>query len=120
MGVGKAKARFRHGDPDVRTSHRYARARSHAPEVERRTAQLVPDRHRFSAKSNVTLRPDDHRFGAPVGPFQIYDIVGLTTPYNILAHGDAEAQKLAAWLKESYIDKGKLGLASGEGFYKYS
>jgi len=58
--------------------------------------------------------------GAPVGPFQIYDIVGLTTPYNVLAHGDAEAQKLAAWLKESYIDKGKLGLASGEGFYKYS
>lgn len=39
--------------------------------------------------------------GAPVGPFQIYDIVGLTTPYNIFAHGDADAQKLAAWLKES-------------------
>ncbi|MBU9762316.1 3-hydroxyacyl-CoA dehydrogenase [Mycobacterium sp. TNTM28] len=58
--------------------------------------------------------------GAPVGPFQIYDIVGLTTPYNIMSHGDAEAQKLAAWLKENYIDKGKLGLASGEGFYKYN
>lgn len=58
--------------------------------------------------------------GAPVGPFQIYDIVGLTTPYNIMSHGDAEAQNLAAWLKENYIDKGKLGLASGEGFYKYN
>ncbi|MEV0671190.1 3-hydroxyacyl-CoA dehydrogenase [Mycobacterium sp. NPDC050441] len=58
--------------------------------------------------------------GAPVGPFQIYDIIGLTTPYNIMANGDAEAQKLAAWLKENYIDKGKLGLAAGEGFYKYS
>ncbi|MEX3652652.1 MAG: 3-hydroxyacyl-CoA dehydrogenase [Mycolicibacterium fortuitum] len=58
--------------------------------------------------------------GAPVGPFQIYDIIGLTTPYNIMANGDAEAQKLAAWLKENYIDKGKLGLASGEGFYKYN
>ncbi|MGV0780962.1 3-hydroxyacyl-CoA dehydrogenase [Mycolicibacterium sp. XJ775] len=58
--------------------------------------------------------------GAPVGPFQIYDIIGLTTPYNIMANGDAEAQKLAAWLKENYIDKGKLGLATGEGFYKYS
>lgn len=57
--------------------------------------------------------------GAPVGPFQIYDIVGLTTPYNIMAGGDAEAQKLAAWLKENYIDKGKLGVAAGEGFYKY-
>jgi 3-hydroxyacyl-CoA dehydrogenase len=57
--------------------------------------------------------------GAPVGPFQIYDIIGLTTPYNIMASGDTEAQKLAAWLKENYIDKGKLGLATGEGFYKY-
>ncbi|MEX3769534.1 3-hydroxyacyl-CoA dehydrogenase, partial [Mycolicibacterium fortuitum] len=26
--------------------------------------------------------------GAPVGPFQIYDIIGLTTPYNIMANGD--------------------------------
>lgn len=58
--------------------------------------------------------------GAPVGPFQIYDIIGLTTPYNIMANGDAEDQKLAAWLKENYIDKGKLGLATGEGFYKYN
>ncbi|WP_135451428.1 3-hydroxyacyl-CoA dehydrogenase [Mycobacterium sp. DL99] len=58
--------------------------------------------------------------GAPVGPFQIYDIIGLTTPYNIMVNGDAEAQKLAAWLKENYIDKGKLGLATGEGFYKYN
>ncbi|QRY52870.1 3-hydroxyacyl-CoA dehydrogenase [Mycolicibacterium septicum] len=58
--------------------------------------------------------------GAPVGPFQIYDIIGLTTPYNIMANGDAEDQKLAAWLKANYIDKGKLGLATGEGFYKYN
>ncbi len=57
--------------------------------------------------------------GAPMGPFQIYDIIGLTTPYNILSHGDAHLQKIAAWLKENYIDKGKLGIASGEGFYSY-
>ncbi|WP_159850731.1 3-hydroxyacyl-CoA dehydrogenase [Nocardia sp. CY41] len=57
--------------------------------------------------------------GAPVGPFQMYDIIGLNTPYNILSHGDAEAQKLAAWLKENYIDKGKLGISSGQGFYSY-
>lgn len=58
--------------------------------------------------------------GAPLGPFQIYDIVGLTTPYNIMKAGDAEQQKLAAWLKSEYIDKGYLGLASGRGFYDYS
>jgi len=58
--------------------------------------------------------------GAPMGPFQIFDIIGLTTPYNIMAHGDEAAQKLAVWLKENYIDKGKLGVASGEGFYRYT
>ncbi|WP_067853797.1 3-hydroxyacyl-CoA dehydrogenase [Nocardia shimofusensis] len=57
--------------------------------------------------------------GAPLGPFQILDVIGLTTPYNILVHGDEDAQRLAAWLKANYIDKGKLGIATGEGFYKY-
>lgn len=58
--------------------------------------------------------------GAPLGPFQIYDIIGMNTPYNIMVNGSPEDQKLAAWLKENYIDQGKLGVASGEGFYKYS
>lgn len=57
--------------------------------------------------------------GAPMGPFQIYDIIGLNTPYNILSHGDEGARRIAAWLKENYIDKGRLGRASGEGFYTY-
>ncbi|MFG1772419.1 3-hydroxyacyl-CoA dehydrogenase [Nocardia salmonicida] len=58
--------------------------------------------------------------GAPMGPFQILDIVGLNTPYNILINGNADHKKLAAWLKENYIDEGKLGAATGEGFYRYS
>ncbi|MDR7171896.1 3-hydroxybutyryl-CoA dehydrogenase [Nocardia kruczakiae] len=58
--------------------------------------------------------------GAPAGPFQILDIVGLTTPYNILVNSGEDGQKLAQWLKSQYIDKGKLGLASGEGFYRYN
>jgi len=57
--------------------------------------------------------------GAPLGPFQIYDVIGLTTPYNILSNGDEHEQQLAAWLKANYIDHGKLGVASGEGFYVY-
>ncbi len=57
--------------------------------------------------------------GAPMGPFQILDIVGLTTPYNILINGSDAHKKLAGWLKENYIDKGKLGAATGEGFYTY-
>ncbi len=58
--------------------------------------------------------------GAPSGPFQIYDVVGLPTAYNIAsASPDAGSQAFAQYLKEHYIDQGKLGVASGEGFYKY-
>lgn len=57
--------------------------------------------------------------GAPLGPFQITDIIGLTTPYNILSNAGAEAKPLADWLKANYIDKGKLDVATGEGFYSH-
>ena len=49
----------------------------------------------------------------------ITDIIGLTTPYNILSNAGAEAKPLADWIKTNYIDKGKLGVATGEGFYSY-
>lgn len=57
--------------------------------------------------------------GSPNGPFQILDVIGLETPYNIMQNQGEQGQKLAAWLKENYIDKGKLGVATGEGFYRY-
>lgn len=57
--------------------------------------------------------------GAPMGPFQIYDIVGLTTAYNISAAGGPKQQAFAKLIKERYIDQGKLGVATGEGFYRY-
>jgi len=62
--------------------------------------------------------------GAPLGPFAILDIVGINTAYNIVeakaaASGDENMKKLANLLKTEYIDKGKLGRATGEGFYKY-
>lgn len=57
--------------------------------------------------------------GAPAGPFEIYDIVGLTTAYNISRMGGEKQQRFADLLKEQYIDKGKLGVATGEGFYTY-
>jgi 3-hydroxyacyl-CoA dehydrogenase len=57
--------------------------------------------------------------GAPMGPFQIYDVIGLMTPYNILINGDDKAKTIAAWLKNNYIDKGHLGVATGQGFYSY-
>ncbi|MGV9858065.1 3-hydroxyacyl-CoA dehydrogenase [Gordonia sp. NPDC003425] len=57
--------------------------------------------------------------GSPLGPMQIYDVIGLETPYNILMNGDQGNRHLGAWLKANYIDEGKLGMASGEGFYTY-
>lgn len=62
--------------------------------------------------------------GAPVGPFQILDIVGLKTAYNIVSnHPDSKNTetiygKIAKMLKK-YIDEGKTGINAGEGFYKY-
>lgn len=57
--------------------------------------------------------------GAPAGPFEIFDIVGLNTAYNISVMGDETQQAFAKLLKERYIDQGKLGVATGEGFYTY-
>jgi 3-hydroxyacyl-CoA dehydrogenase len=58
--------------------------------------------------------------GAPVGPFQILDVVGLRTAYAISAASpDPGAQAWAQYLEENYLAKGKLGLESGEGFYVY-
>lgn len=72
--------------------------------------------------------------GAPKGPFKIFDTVGLTTALNIVN----QYQKVPGLLKpllskmmmpynfkamkailEKYIAEGKLGMSSGEGFYKY-
>ncbi len=58
--------------------------------------------------------------GAPSGPFQIYDVVGLGTAYNIAASSpDPGSQAFARYLKDNYIDQGKLGVETGEGFYTY-
>lgn len=58
--------------------------------------------------------------GAPFGPFQIFDAVGLNTAYNISVAGGARQQAFAKYLQENYIAHGKLGYATGEGFYSYS
>src|SRR5690606_5275790 len=62
--------------------------------------------------------------GAPTGPFGILDVVGVTTAYNINkmqadATKDPIKQKIVDKLKEEYIDQGKLGVATGQGFYSY-
>ncbi|MFY8329263.1 3-hydroxyacyl-CoA dehydrogenase [Vagococcus carniphilus] len=57
---------------------------------------------------------------SPRGPFGILDIVGLNTAYNIALSKDTDdSKKIAQFLKENYLDKGHLGIQSGQGFYTY-
>ncbi len=62
---------------------------------------------------------------APAGPFQILDIVGLETAYNINQMKPAAQQegtieyKMGKLLKEK-IDRGETGVNAGKGFYDYS
>ena len=65
--------------------------------------------------------------GAPKGPFQILDTVGLTTAYNIVKMYLKIPSFLAPYnfkgmekMLRKYIDEGKLGMSAGEGFYKYN
>jgi 3-hydroxybutyryl-CoA dehydrogenase len=62
--------------------------------------------------------------GAPKGPFAILDVVGINTAYNINkmeaeTTGDSAKQRIVDYLKENFIDQGRLGVASGKGFYIY-
>ncbi|WP_405572620.1 3-hydroxyacyl-CoA dehydrogenase [Winogradskyella sp. Asnod2-B02-A] len=62
--------------------------------------------------------------GAPLGPFGILDVVGITTAYNIDKMAAEKTKdplkiKTVNYLKENFIDQNKLGVSTGEGFYKY-
>ena len=72
--------------------------------------------------------------GAPKGPFQIMDTVGLETAKNIVLQYQKVPNIFDPLLKkmmlpynydgmleiiDKYIEKGKKGKAAGEGFYKY-
>ena len=72
--------------------------------------------------------------GAPKGPFEIFDAVGLNTAYNIVLQYQKVPGIFSPLLKKMmmpynfkemervlkrYIDEGKLGMSTGEGFYRY-
>ena len=73
--------------------------------------------------------------GAPKGPFQILDTVGLETAKNIVEQYQKVPNIFDPLLKKmmlpynydgmleilnKYIEEGKLGKSTGEGFYKYN
>ena len=58
----------------------------------------------------------------PAGPFQMMDLVGLDVALDIENHYVEEfphLPKSARDLLQDYVDAGKLGIKTGEGFYKY-
>ncbi|MEQ9300874.1 MAG: 3-hydroxyacyl-CoA dehydrogenase [Cyclobacteriaceae bacterium] len=58
-------------------------------------------------------------FSMPAGPFGIMDQIGLDTAWHVTHKmKDTKSQKFAELLK-GYIDQGKLGIKTGEGFYNY-
>jgi 3-hydroxyacyl-CoA dehydrogenase len=62
--------------------------------------------------------------GAPEGPFAILDAIDINSAFNIVV-AKANATRnpgfanLANLLKTEYLEKGKLGRATGRGFYTY-
>lgn len=61
-------------------------------------------------------------FGFPVGPFQMMDLVGLDVVLDIENNYAQEFPHLPAGVRDllqSYVDAGKLGVKTGEGFFSY-
>jgi 3-hydroxybutyryl-CoA dehydrogenase len=85
-------------------------------------------REALSVVAEGVARPEDVdgmyklNLGAPAGPFQLMDLVGLDVALDVENHYVDEFPHLpthARDLLQSYVDAGKLGQKTGEGFYKY-
>jgi 3-hydroxybutyryl-CoA dehydrogenase len=58
-------------------------------------------------------------FNTPVGPFGMLDQIGLDTAWHVSKNNDTPKSQEFAILLKTYIDQGKLGIKTGEGFYSY-
>lgn len=58
-------------------------------------------------------------FHMPMGPFGILDSIGLDTAWHVTHMMPDKASQAFAKLLKTYIEAGKLGEKTGEGFYKY-
>jgi 3-hydroxybutyryl-CoA dehydrogenase len=62
--------------------------------------------------------------GMRTGPLAIMDHIGIDTVWKITHYwaeesGRPDMKRNAAFLKEHFVDRGKLGIKTGEGFYSY-
>jgi 3-hydroxybutyryl-CoA dehydrogenase len=85
-------------------------------------------RESLAVVAEGVARPEDVdgmyklNLGAPAGPFQLMDLVGLDVALDIENHYVGEFPQLPKGprdLLQSYVDAGKLGIKTGEGFYAY-
>lgn len=86
-------------------------------------------RESLAVVAEGVARPEDVdgmfkvNWGVPAGPFQMMDLVGLDVVLDIENHYAQEFPHLPEHVREllqSYVDAGKLGIKTGEGFYKYT
>jgi 3-hydroxybutyryl-CoA dehydrogenase len=85
-------------------------------------------RESLAVVAEGVARPEDVdgmfkvNWGVPAGPFQMMDLVGLDVVLDIENHYAEEFPHLPKQVREllqSYVDAGKLGVKTGEGFYSY-
>ena len=85
-------------------------------------------RESLAVVAEGVARPEDVdgmfkvNWGVPAGPFQMMDLVGLDVVLDIENHYADEFPHLPENVRDllqSYVDAGKLGIKTGEGFYTY-
>jgi 3-hydroxybutyryl-CoA dehydrogenase len=85
-------------------------------------------RESLAVVAEGVARPEDVdgmfkvNWGVPAGPFQMMDIVGLDVVLDIennYAQEFPHLPKSVRDLLQEYVDAGKLGIKTGEGFYTY-
>jgi 3-hydroxyacyl-CoA dehydrogenase len=62
--------------------------------------------------------------GCSTGPMAMMDVVGMQTALNVLQYwgtrnNDQQMLRNAAYVKERFVDRGLLGLPTGQGYYRY-
>jgi 3-hydroxybutyryl-CoA dehydrogenase len=85
-------------------------------------------RESLAVVAEGVARPEDVdgmfklNLGVPAGPFQLMDLVGLDVALDIENHYAEEFPHLPKNVRDllqTYVDAGKLGVKTGEGFYSY-
>jgi len=75
--------------------------------------------HRERGLSKEALDQAVVDFGMPMGPVELADTVGLDVGLGVMSTLGSEETAEDAKVLQSYVEQGKLGKKSGEGFYQW-